>query len=258
LQARVVVSLEGAIVTEIELAKPVTVVGRHPACDVCIDHPAVSARHMLFRIVNRTVYVEDLASTNGTRVNGHGTQHQVVHHLDMIEVGKHKLHFFDDEMLAAGGVSSLETTVHTDFEKTMMAAHAPAAAATPPARPAPRNDDLSRTMAIPRDSSIRMGAAQETVRTEREASTRALALRALTGMHTGEVVSLEKANTMLGTAGADSALIVRRGDGYYIARLGGSSPRLNRKELEPGAHRIAPRDLIEVGNARFEVITAAA
>jgi hypothetical protein len=71
------------------------------------------------------------------------------------------------------------------------------------------------------------------------------------------VVSLEKANTMLGNAGADSALVVRRGEGYYIARFGGNAPRLNRKELEPGAHRIAPRDMIEVGNSRYEVITAA-
>jgi hypothetical protein len=252
-RARVVVSLEGAIVTEVELTQAVTVVGRHPACDVCIDHPAVSGRHMLFRVVNRTVYAEDLASTNGTKVNGHATEHQVVHHLDMIEVGRHKLHFFDDELLAAGGVSNLETTVHTDFEKTMIASHAQAAAA----RPAPRNEDLSRTMAIPRDAALRQGPAQESVRTEREPSNAVLALRVLSGMHTGEVVSLEKANTMLGHAGADSALVVRRGEGYYIARFGGNAPRLNRKELEPGAHRIAPRDMIEVGNARYEVITSA-
>src|SRR3982751_5137159 len=104
MRARVVVSLDGSILTEVEITKPVTVVGRHPACDICIDHPAVSGRHMLFRIVNTTPYVEDLASTNGTKVNGHPTQHQVVHHLDLVEVGMHKLHFFDNELLAAGGV----------------------------------------------------------------------------------------------------------------------------------------------------------
>jgi pSer/pThr/pTyr-binding forkhead associated (FHA) protein len=130
MRARVVVSLDGAIVTEIELTKDVTVVGRHPSCDICIDNPAISGRHMLFRIVDKTAYAEDLASTNGTKVNGHSTQHQVVHHLDLIEVGHHKLHFFDDELLADGGISNLETTVHTDFEKTMMAAHAAPSPAT--------------------------------------------------------------------------------------------------------------------------------
>jgi hypothetical protein len=253
--ARVVVSLDGAIVTEVELTRPVTVVGRHPACDICIDHPAVSGRHMLFRIVERTVYAEDLASTNGTKVNGHPTQHQVVHHLDMIEVGKHRIHFFDDELLAQGSLGNLENTVHTDFEKTMMAAHVP----PPAAKPAPRGreaEDLSRTMAIPRDPSLRQASAQESVVTEREVTGGALALRCLSGIHAGEVVTLDQANTMLGTAGADSALVVRRGEGYFLARFGGAAPRLNRRELEPGAHRIAARDLIEVGNARYEVIAA--
>jgi hypothetical protein len=255
MRARVVVSLDGAIVTEIELTKDVTVVGRHPSCDICIDNPAISGRHMLLRIVDKTAYAEDLASTNGTKVNGHQTQHQVVHHLDLIEVGHHKLHFFDDELLAAGGISNLETTVHTDFEKTMMAAHA--APPSPARTAAPAKEDLSRTMAIP-SATIRMGAAQESVDTATPAAVRtgALALRALTGMKAGEMISLEQPNTMLGTAGADSALVVRRGDGYFLARFGGAAPRLNRKELAPGTHRIAARDVIEVGSTRYEVITA--
>jgi len=256
LRVRIVVSLDGQIETEVELTKPVTVVGRHPGCDVCIDHPAVSGRHMLFRIVNRTVYVEDLASTNGTKLNGHAVQHQVIHHLDMVEVGKHKLHFFDDELLAAGGVSSLENTVHTDFEKTMMVGHPPPQAepAAPPVltQEAPRaaREDLSRTMAIPA-----MRREADSLR-EPATYTGTLSLRVLTGMHAGEVVSLEKANTMLGTTGLDTALVVRRGEGYFLARFAGAAPRLNRKDLEPGAHRIAPRDLIEVGNVRYEVIGA--
>lgn len=249
MRARVVVSLDGAIVTEVEITKPVTVVGRHSACDICIDHPAVSGRHMLFRIVNTTAYMEDLASTNGTKVNGHATQHQVVHHLDLVEVGMHKLHFFDDDLLASGGVGNLENTVHTDFEKTMIAAHVPAAApAMAKAAPKRGPEDLSRTMAIPRDASIQAPST--------EPKGTPLALRCLSGMKAGEVVTLEQANTMLGNAGSDSALVVRRGEGYYLARFGGGSPRLNRRELEPGAHRIAPRDLIEVGNARYEVIPA--
>ena len=243
--SRLVLSLDGAILTEVELAKPVTVVGRHPACDICIDHPAISGRHMLFRIVNRTVYVEDLASTNGTKVNGLSTGHQVVHHLDLIEAGRHKLHFFDDALLA-GGVANLEETVHTDFERTMLVAHV-------------KDDDLSRTMAIPRDASLRLGPAQEVVRTRDDtaAAESALALRVVAGPRAGEVIALEQANTMLGSAGADSALVVRRGTGFFLARFGGNAPpRLNRKELGPGTHRIAARDVIDVGGSQFEVIQA--
>ena len=252
--ARVVLSLDGEILTEVELEKAVTVVGRHPTCDICIDHPAVSSRHLLFRIVNTTVYVEDLASTNGTKVNGLSTGHQVVHHLDLIEVGKHKLHFFDDAMLA-GGVGNLESTVQTDYERTMLAAHAPEATKAP--KPAPEMD-LSRTMAIPRET-LRQGPVHEVVRTDDTTPVpvaEALALRVQSGARVGEIIALEQANTMLGTAGSDTALVVRRGSSFYLARFGGARPpRLNREELGPGTHRLSPGDVIEVGGSAFEVMS---
>jgi FHA domain-containing protein len=254
--ARVVLSFDDAIVQEVSLDKPVTVVGRHPTCDIVIDHPAVSGRHMLFRQVNRTVYVEDLASTNGTRVNGIATSHQVVHHLDLIELGKHRLHFFDEELLA-GRVGSLESTVQTDYERTLLAAHAAAqktatAAAT---SAAVRDDvDLTSTMAIPRDPSLRLGPAQESVRTD-DAPAAALALKVLAGGKPGEVLSLNRPNTMIGVAGSDTALVIKRGKSFFLARLSGRNPpRLNRKELGPGTHPIAPQDVIDVGGWSFEVI----
>ena len=57
------------------------------------------------------------------KVNGIALSHQVVHHLDLIEAGRHKIHFFDDSLMA-GSVASLESTVLTDYERTMLAAHA--------------------------------------------------------------------------------------------------------------------------------------
>ena len=242
--ARIVLSLDDAIVTEVELEKPVTVIGRHPACDLVVDHPAVSGRHVLFRLVGRTVYVEDLASTNGTKVNGIVATTQVVHHLDLIEIGRHKVHFFDDEMLA-GQVGGLESTVQTDYERTRLPAHA-----EPPPPPVREEEvDLSRTMLIPR-----LGPAQESVRTDQpEAGT--LALKVLAGGKPGEVLALNRPNTMIGLAGGDTALVIRRGRSFFIARLSGSqAPRLNRKELTPGTHPIAPQDTIDVGGWSFEVV----
>ena len=244
--ARIVLSLDDEIVTEVELEKPVTVIGRHPACDVVLDHPAISSRHMLFRVVGRTAYVEDMASTNGTKVNGLPATTQVVHHLDLIEIGRHKVHFFDDEMLA-GRVGGLESTVQTDFERTRMAEHVAEA-------PPPYEDvDMARTMAIP---SLRMGPAQESVRTEEpEAGT--LALKVLAGGKPGDLVTLHRPNTMIGVAGADAALVIRRGRSFFIARLSGSRPpRLNRVDLAPGTHPIALHDTIDVGGWSFEVVDA--
>lgn len=244
--ARIVLSLDEQIVTEVELDKPVTVIGRHPACDVVLDHPAISGRHVLFRLVGRTAYVEDLASTNGTKVNGIAATTQVVHHLDLIEIGRHKVHFFDDELLA-GRVGGLESTVQTDFERTHMAALAQEAAP----KAAAEEVDLSRTMLIPR-----LGPAQESVRTdEPEAGT--LALKVISGGTPGQLVALNRPNTMIGAAGSDTALVIRRGRSFFIARLSGSRPpRLNRQDLAPGTHPIAPRDTIDVGGWSFEVVEA--
>jgi len=251
--ARVVLSLDDRIVAEAELARPVTVVGRHPDCDLVIDHPAISGRHMLFRVVDRTVYAEDLASTNGTKVNGIAISHRVVHHLDMIEVGRHKMHFFDDTMMV-GTVGSLETTVLTDYERTMLAAHVPApqpaAAPQPPRR---GDDELSRTAAIARDPALATGGSASAA--EAPAASAAIALRVTSGAGEGKLVTLDHANTMIGNPGGDSALVVRRGDRFYLARFGGSrAPRLNRTDLGPGAHPIGVRDVIEVGGSSFLVI----
>lgn len=260
--ARIVISLEGSIVSEVQLAKPVTVVGRHPDCDVCIDHPAISGRHMLFRVVGRTVYAEDLASTNGTRVNGLNTSHHVVHHLDLIEIGKHKLHFFDEELLS-GKVQDLEDTVFNQYEQTMLARNVPQAARPAAARVA---DELDATMAITRPAAAHFGPMHEKVATQAAARAPAnghdhgapngVAQLALRG-HDGELVRLDRPNTMIGRVGRDTALVIRRGQGFFIARLAGQRPlRLNRVELGPGTHPIAERDVIDVGASTFEVVAA--
>ena len=241
--ARFVLSFDDAIVKEVELSRPLTVVGRHPDCDVVIEHPAISGRHMLFRVVNRTVYAEDLASTNGMRVNGLATGHQVLHHLDMIEVGRHKMHFFEDALLGAG-LTSLEKTVLNEYERTMLAAHVEDA---PRARGG--GEDLSRTLAIARDPAP--SASSTTA-----ASANALALRALKGDRAGERIALEQANTMIGVAGGDSALVVKRGGATYLVRFSGEEPRLNRRPLGAGAHLIKAHDVIEVGRMSYEVVDA--
>jgi hypothetical protein len=131
------------------------------------------------------------------------------------------------------------------------------AEAAPPQRQASARtgeEDLSRTMAIPR-----MGPSHEVVRTDAPvAAAGRLALRVLAGGRPGDVIALERANTMIGDVGGDTAIVVRRGGGYFLARLAGShAPRLNRRELAPGAHPLAPRDEVEIGDYRFEVIESA-
>jgi hypothetical protein len=121
------------------------------------------------------------------------------------------------------------------------------------------DEDVSRTMAMPRDPSLKLGPGGAAVRTDKQAQlTPTLALRVARGARRGETISLERANTMIGDTGTETALVVRRGPAYYIARFAGQrAPRLNRKELGPGTHPMAAGDVIDVGGMSFEVIPLA-
>ena len=55
----------------ITLDKPITLIGRSAAiCDLVIDHTSISKLHCLLVKTDGLIYMRDLGSTNGTRVNG--------------------------------------------------------------------------------------------------------------------------------------------------------------------------------------------
>lgn len=68
--AKIRVTLEEALVQEIELTKERLTVGRKPHNDIVIEHRAVSGEHATFTLLFDDVIVEDLGSTNGTFIDG--------------------------------------------------------------------------------------------------------------------------------------------------------------------------------------------
>ena len=55
----------------ITLQSAITIVGRSPKlCDLVIDHTSISKQHCVLVKTDGLLYLRDLASTNGTRVNG--------------------------------------------------------------------------------------------------------------------------------------------------------------------------------------------
>jgi hypothetical protein len=55
---------------DITLDRTMVVVGRHPACDTRLDSLRVSRHHCCMTQENGEVFVRDLGSTNGIRING--------------------------------------------------------------------------------------------------------------------------------------------------------------------------------------------
>lgn len=71
----------------VDMLGPV-VVGRSPSSDIVISEPFVSSTHARFTLQGPALVLEDLNSTNGTLVNGHGISDPVtLRDGDEVQVG---------------------------------------------------------------------------------------------------------------------------------------------------------------------------
>lgn len=93
---KVIVSIDGVVIKEVQLTKDSTSLGRRPYNDIVIDNLAVSGEHAVLQMAGGEVYLEDLNSTNGTYVNGKATKRQLLQNGDTIEVGKYQIQFVSE------------------------------------------------------------------------------------------------------------------------------------------------------------------
>jgi pSer/pThr/pTyr-binding forkhead associated (FHA) protein len=68
--ASVVFYMEDGTTLVHKLESDVTTIGRHPDSDVVLTCPSSSGRHAIVKRADKGVFVQDLGSSNGTRVNG--------------------------------------------------------------------------------------------------------------------------------------------------------------------------------------------
>ncbi len=122
---KMIVSIDGVVIKEVQLTKERTTLGRRPYNDIVIDNLAVSGEHAVIHMTDQDVEIEDLGSTNGTYVNAKAVKRQDLRNGDTIEVGKYKIKFIHE----ADG---------PNFEKTMIfkPGMVPPSLGTP-SRPAP-------------------------------------------------------------------------------------------------------------------------
>jgi pSer/pThr/pTyr-binding forkhead associated (FHA) protein len=103
---KLVVSLDGVVIKEVQITKDKTTLGRRPYNDIVIDNLAVSGEHAVLQMVGTDVFIEDLNSTNGTYINGKAVKKQLLSHNDTVEIGKYKIKYLVED--------------GSDYEKTMI------------------------------------------------------------------------------------------------------------------------------------------
>ncbi len=98
--AKLVLSVDGVVMSEVALTKERMTLGRKPQNDIVIDNIAVSAEHAVIVTLLNDSFLEDLGSTNGTFVNGQPVKKHFLQNGDTIELGKYRLKFIADADMA--------------------------------------------------------------------------------------------------------------------------------------------------------------
>jgi hypothetical protein len=219
---KLVVSLDGVVIKEVQITKDKTTLGRRPYNDIVIDNLAVSGEHAVLQMVGADVFIEDLNSTNGTYINGKAIKKQLLTHNDTVEIGKYKIKY----LLEDG----------TDYEKTMIM--------KPGSVPSAPQAGYSATVGYGASSFGSMGS-----------STAPASIKVLNGAAAGREVMLTKVVTTVGKPGVQVASITKRPGGYVLAHVEGASrPTVNSNPLVGETVHLKNGDVIELAGTQMQFI----
>ena len=253
--AKIILSMDGVVLQEYPLSKERMTVGRKSHNDIVIDNLAVSGEHAAIVTIQNDSFLEDLDSTNGVMVNGMATKKHFLQNNDVIEIGKYKIKYLNDQ--------PTQTTA-ADFERTMVL--------RAPVKPAASKPTLATTQSIPKvvttedalDATGKFGStgpmsgsiakAAAKAPTETTGSSQAPAVvQILNGPNAGKELELIKNLTTLGKPGVQVAVLARRPHGYFLTHVEGATfPVVNGESLGEQLRQLKDHDVIELAGVKME------
>ncbi len=244
--AKLILSMDGTVLKEYPLNKERTTIGRKPHNDIVIDNLAVSSEHAAIVTILNDSFLEDLDSTNGLAVNGTPTKKHFLQNNDLIEIGKYKLKYLNDQ--------PTQTTA-ADFEKTMVL-RAPIKPLAGEAKSPLDVTATRKTEATAQFSATASGVANVTgggTAPEAAGGQPVAVVQILNGPNAGKELELVKNLTTLGKPGVQVAVLARRPHGYFITHVeGGSFPTVNGSSIGEQPHQLRDHDLIELAGVKME------
>ncbi len=245
--AKLILSMDGAVLKEYPLNKERMTIGRKAHNDVVIDNLAVSGEHAAIVTILNDSFLEDLDSTNGVMVNGAQVKKHFLQNNDVIEIGKYKLKYLNDQPTQ---------TSAADFERTMVL-RAPPKKPEAPAVPGPA---VAATQAKPVQAAQVETTGKFAVMGDTTAQqpvsaggSPTAAVQILTGPNAGKELDLVKNLTTLGKPGLQVAVLTRRPNGYFITHVEGQTyPVVNGAQLDEHPHQLKDHDIIELAGIKME------
>jgi pSer/pThr/pTyr-binding forkhead associated (FHA) protein len=277
--AKLILSMDGLVLKEIPLSKERTTIGRKAHNDIQIDNLAVSGEHAVIVTILNDSFMEDLGSTNGTLVNGNPVKKHFLQNNDVIELGKYKLKFIQEQGAQPAAAAA-------DFEKTMVlrpsamkaaaeqakaaglggaqaaqaarqaAVHqmAASAAATGVADKDNKGAQIAAAQVAAPAAPAAPAAAPAAAAPAAPKSSQPLgAIQLLSGGNAGKELELSKPLTTLGKPGVQVAVLTRRPQGYFITHVEGAQrPTVNGQPIGSAPHALKDHDLVEIAGIKME------
>ena len=237
---KLILSMDGLVLKEIELDRERISIGRKPDNDIQIDNLAISGHHAVITCILNDAFLEDQNSTNGTYVNGQPVKKHVLHHNDVVELGKYRIKYLVSAPPAGQAAADMiETAALKAFEL-------PAAEVD--------NGPRANPGAGPSETQIVAAGALERAEKATAASAgRIGVIQVLSGANSGRELELTKSLTTLGKPGRQVAVIARRPHGYFITHVEGASfPLVNGKPIDAQAHPLKDHDIIDLAGVKME------
>lgn len=278
--AKLIISVDGQVLDEVELVKERTTIGRKPHNDVRIENLAVSGEHAAIVTILNDSFLEDLGSTNGTTVNGHPIKKHFLQNNDVVEIGKYKLKYinekatqssagdFEKTMVLRPPVSAAQpastkgsvligdpsATRHGSFSDPTATAPAPRPSVSPAALGQHGASPLATLTGAEASSGLAPAMAPSTPTPALQpASPPPAAIQILTGPSAGKELDLVKNLTTLGKPGVQVAVITRRPHGFFITHVEGAQyPSVNGHPLDAQPRQLRDHDIIELAGVKME------
>ncbi len=239
-------------IVEFPLAAEQNVIGRGGRSDIRIKHPGISAEHALIRINESVATLEDLDSTNGTRVNGRPIERHTLRHGDQIEIGRERLMYFA-ELDSASRYAQPEP----DTPYSEPGAQAERVVTDPLAMP---QEKAVLAAFKAKESTLEIGVEPPSFGASAKKVGFSASVLVLSGANTGKRFPLDKPTVTLGKEGRQVIAIERMGDDLWCINFqeGASPPYINGDAIIQ-SRPLASGDVIElIGiKLRFEMSVAA-
>ncbi len=216
--AKVVLSNDGALVTQRFLDEAPVSIGRAPTCDLVVDDPRVDDAHASISVVGNDYILEGRGTGAGVSVNGTLVARRILQHGDVVDLGAFSLKYIDTK-----------ASSEIDLERTML---------IPGLGRVVSGEESTQDLHIP---------------SSRVSRTRFPEARVewLAGPRRGAVHVLDRVIATFGTPGTGVAVITRRPHGFFVTYVEGTdSPRVNGLSIGREPRALASGDTIEVAGER--------